>query len=135
MHELHDISISLGGNKYILFRVKCRTQTIHNIRARAIGRGGWRRGLGTATTVYVHDTYTYILYIRFVYNNRCNTTTRLYEREKYVTVVRTFGTSGFFFITFLSLKDLPKTGDHDARTYIQNNNIIPQYPTYAMCDH
>lgn len=41
----------------------------------------------------------------------------------------------FFFITFLSLKDLPKTGDHDARTYIHNNDIIPQYPTYAMCDH
>jgi len=64
LHELRDIPISLGGNKYILFRVKCRIQTIH-IRARAIGRGGWRRGLGTATTVYVHNTYIYI-YI-FIY--------------------------------------------------------------------
>jgi len=50
------------------------------------------------------------------------------KREKYVTAARTFGTSRFFFfITFPSLKDLPKTGDRDALTYI-HNNIIPRYP-------
>lgn len=32
------------------------SNVVHKQYTRAIGRGGWRRRLGTATTVYVHNT-------------------------------------------------------------------------------